>query len=142
MSLFKWSDSNEVYMPEIDAEHRALFQIGKDIEQALAAGAGIEQLKPMVEALMASAEDHFAHEERLMQAARYSAFEWHKRQHDAVRRRMLTFLSSLEQGDPDAPKLLLEYVSDWICGHTATTDRMMAAALRNYQRKRARLTAA
>src|SRR5271157_2870518 len=109
--LFKWDASHEIYLPEIDAEHRALFEIGDEIQQALQSGAGPEQLRPMVAALMTCAEDHFAHEERLMVAARYSAYEWHKAQHDGVRRRMRSFLQSLEQGDPQAPQLLLEYLA-------------------------------
>ena len=132
--LFKWGALHEIYLPEVDAEHRALFEIGDQIQHALEAGAGAEQLKPMVEALMRCAEDHFSHEERLMKAARYSAFAWHKAQHDGVRRRMRQFLGGLENGDPQAPAILLEYLADWIERHTALTDRMMGASLRNHER--------
>ena len=113
---------------------RRAVEAGEKIHQAIHAGASVEQLKPMVEALMRCAEDHFSHEERLMQAARYSAYEWHKGQHDAVRRRMAAFVSNLEQGDLEAPHLLLEYLAEWLDGHTGLTDRMMGASLRNYER--------
>jgi hemerythrin len=132
--LFQWGGAHEIYLPEIDAEHRALFEAGEKIHQALQSGAGAEQLKPMVEALMGCAEDHFAHEERLMREAHYSAYEWHKGQHNAVRKRMGQFLANLEKGDAESPQLLLEYLADWLEGHTALTDRMMGSSLRNYER--------
>jgi len=134
VKLFKWSRTHEIFLSEIDAEHRALFQMAGEIHQAVLVGAGAERLKPMLDALMACAEDHFAHEERLMRAARYPAFAWHKRQHDGVRTRMQQFILDLEQGEGDDPEVLLEYLSDWIKGHMSLTDRMMGAYLRNHER--------
>ncbi|HYW45766.1 MAG TPA: hemerythrin family protein [Bryobacteraceae bacterium] len=134
VKLFKWNRGHEIYLAEIDAEHRALFQIASEIHQAVLTGAGAERLKPMLDALMACAEGHFAHEERLMRAARYSAYAWHKRQHDGVRTRMQQFIGAMEQGEAEDPELLLEYLSDWIKGHMSLTDRMMGAYLRNHER--------
>jgi hemerythrin len=133
--LFNWGAAHEIYLPEIDAEHRAIFEAGQQVQQAIESGASPEQIKPLLEALMSCAEDHFRHEERLMQEARYSGFEWHKGQHDGVRRRMRHFVAALENGQADAPQLLLEYLAEWLDDHTALTDRMMGATLRNHDRE-------
>jgi hemerythrin len=134
MRLFKWSKLHATYIPEIDAEHRTVFRLGDEFNEAVEAGAGAERLQSILQALIACAEDHFSHEERLMRAARYDAYEWHKQQHDGVRRRLQHFAGAIGGGDTEAPALVVEYLSDWIKGHTGLSDRMMAAALRNHDR--------
>ena len=139
MRLFNWTKQNAAYIPEIDAEHRTLYRLGDELHKAALAGAGPEQVQAMMEELIAGAEDHFSHEERLMRAAQYpaSAFDWHKQQHDGVRRRVQQFVASYKQGDTEAPLLCVEYLSHWLKGHTTLTDRMMGAYLRNHGRRQA-----
>jgi hemerythrin len=134
MSLFQWSNAHSIYLPEIDAEHRALYQLGDELHKALLAGAGRAQLKPILANLLESAEQHFRHEERLMRAIHYDAFSWHKHQHDAVRKRAKALAKRFEEGDAVAPSELLKFLSDWLRDHMAVADRMMGARIRNYLR--------
>jgi hemerythrin len=134
MSLFKWSSAHSVYLPEIDAEHRALYRLGDELHKALLAGADPAHLKPILANLLESAEQHFRHEERLMRAIHYLSFDWHKGQHDAVRKQCKAFAKRIEAGDSAAAGELLVYLSDWLRGHLAVADRMMGARLRNYLR--------
>ena len=132
MSLFKWSSALSVYLPEIDAEHRAIYRLGDELHKALLAGADPAQLKPILVNLLESAEQHFRHEERLMRAVHYTAFAWHKRQHDAARKRAKALAKRIEAGDSAAAGELLKFLSDWLRDHMAVADRMMGARLRNY----------
>src|ERR1035437_5070007 len=99
MSFFKWSSVYSVYLPEIDAEHRAIYRLGDELHKALLAGAEPAQLKPILVNLLESSEQHFRHEERLMRAIHYTAFDWHKRQHDAVRKRSRAAARRVAVGD-------------------------------------------
>src|SRR5262249_45653532 len=126
---------SKVYVAEIDDEHRELIDLGREIQQAAGAGASASRLRTLVESLMETAEEHFTHEEKLMRAARYSGYQWHKGQHDGVRRRMKEYLDRLDEGDREAPALLAQYLFDWIRDHSALSDRMMGAAIRNYSRR-------
>ena len=108
MSLFKWSSAHSIYLPEIDAEHRAIYRLGDELHKALLAGADPAQLKPILANLLESAEEHFRHEERLMRAMHYAAFEWHKRQHDAARKRAKALAGRIEGGDAAAAGELLQ----------------------------------
>jgi hemerythrin len=134
MSLFKWSSAHSVYLPEIDAEHRAIYRLGDELHKALLAGADPAHLKPIVVNLMESLEQHFRHEERLMRAIHYTAFAWHKGQHDATRKRSRALARRIAGGDPPATGELLEFLSEWLRGHIGVADRMMSARLRNYLR--------
>jgi hemerythrin-like metal-binding protein len=134
MSLFKWSSAHSVYLPEIDAEHRALYRLGDELHKAMLAGADPVHLKPVVDNLLESAEQHFRHEERLMRAIHYTSFDWHKRQHDAVRKKAKALAKRIDAGDSAATGELLEFFSEWMRGHLGVADRMMGARLRNYLR--------
>jgi hemerythrin len=134
MSLFKWSNANSVYLPEIDAEHRALYRLGDELHKAVMAGAEPARLQPILANLLETAEQHFRHEERLMRAIHYTAFDWHKGQHDAVRKRSRALAKRVAGGDSAAAGELVEFLSEWLRGHMAVADRMMSARLRNYLR--------
>lgn len=126
-----------MHLPEIDAEHRAIYQAAGDLQHAIEAGAPLERLLEMVHAVAATVEDHFTHEERLMQSARYGSYAWHRQQHDGARRRVAQFIGEIEAGAPGSAALLVEYLSGWLRSHTSVADRMMGAYLRNYSRSHA-----
>ncbi len=134
MSLFKWSNAYSVYLPEIDAEHREIYRLGNELHKALLAGAARAQLKPVLANLLEAEEQHFRHEERLMRAMHYDALAWHKRQHDAARKKSRELVKRIEAGDTAAAGELLQYLSDWLRDHISVPDRMMGAYLRNYLR--------
>ena len=134
MSLFKWTNAHSVYLPEIDAEHRAIYRLGDELHKAVLAGADSAVLQPILVNLRETTEQHFRHEERLMRAIHYTAFDWHKRQHDAVRKRTKAAARRVAGGDSAAAGELVEFLSEWQRGHMAVADRMMSARLRNYLR--------
>lgn len=134
MSLFKWTRAHSIFLPEIDAEHRELYRLGDELQKALMAGAELAQLNPLLENLLASADQHFRHEERLMRAIQYDALAWHKRQHDTARKRVKTLIKRIRSGDSAGAGELLEFLSVWLRDHLAVPDRMMASRLRNYLR--------
>jgi hemerythrin len=137
MRLFKWNAAHAVFLPEIDAEHRAIFQTAGDLHQAIAGSASSERILEALRGLIAQAEDHFGHEERLMQASNYLSYSWHKQQHDAARKRLKKFAARIEAGEAEQAEPLLEYLAGWMRDHMSVADRMMGAYLRNYQRARA-----
>src|SRR5579872_5348676 len=134
MRVFKWNAAHAVYLPEIDAEHRALYRTAGELQQAIEGNASSERIPEILRGILLAVEDHFGHEERLMQASNYLSFGWHKQQHDSARKRLKQFMEHVEAGEPDAAVLLLEFMSSWMRDHIAVADRMMGAYLRNYGR--------
>ncbi|MDE3165455.1 MAG: hemerythrin family protein [Acidobacteriota bacterium] len=133
MSLFRWGSEHEIYLPEIDAEHRGLFLAGEELHRALAAGATAERLKEALHNLLQLAEAHFLHEERLMRDSGFASYEWHRRQHDSVRRRA----KELAAADRLSVTAALDFLASWLRDHTAVADRIMAAHVRNWSRRKA-----
>ena len=132
MKTLQWSSSHAVFVTEIDDEHKEIFQAVADLQAGLHPPQA--NLQELTGRLIASVNGHFAHEERLMRAARYESLRWHKRLHEAARRRVVELVHQLEQGDPEAGRSLVAYLTDWLPSHTRIADRMMAAALRNHRR--------
>jgi hemerythrin len=139
MGSMQWTSSNAVFITEIDDEHQEIFEAVSSLQDALA-GAGREEISTRLRHLGTAIAGHFAHEERLMRAARYGSFRWHKRAHDAARKRVGQYALRIEQGDPAAGSELTGYLATWLHDHTGLADRMMGAFLRNQQRGMCKLT--
>ncbi|HEX3746810.1 MAG TPA: hemerythrin family protein [Bryobacteraceae bacterium] len=128
MPNLKWSVSHAVFVPDIDDEHQEIFAAVADLKSVLAAhGDAVASMKHLTSYIV----DHFAHEERLMRAARYQSLRWHKQQHEGARRRIAQFAALIESGDRDAGPALVEYLTAWLTAHTRLADRMMGSFLRN-----------
>jgi hemerythrin len=139
MQSFKWTKAHAVHLPQVDAEHRNLFRMAEELQQAARAGAETPRVLELSRAAATAIEEHFSHEERLMKSAACPGFEWHKSQHDAARKRVKGFLKDIEAGNPESTGGLLDYLARWLKDHLALTDRMMGAHLRNYERLHAKL---
>jgi len=133
MSLLRWTDENDIFLPELDAEHRALFVAGEELHRAVSAGAPADQVKERLHHVLQLAEAHFLHEERLMRDSAFESYEWHRKQHDVIRRRA----KRTDGTDLLAVAALLDYVAGWLRDHTAVADRIMASHLRNWMRNQA-----
>ena len=138
MRLFRWRQSNTVFVPAIDDEHRTIFQATGELQQALHTRAPLFEVQEILHRLIAATEDHFAHEEKMMRDARYLSFDWHRQQHDTVRKRLRQYAPLVEQGDTQAGHELAEFLTRWLDEHTAVTDRMLGAYLRNQERAQIR----
>jgi len=131
MRYLKWNTSHAVFVEEIDDEHKEIFAVVGDLHRVLASGVSLVELRELTQRLIACAEGHFAHEERLMRASRYGSFAWHRRQHNAASKRVQWYVPRIEQGDTTAGLALVEFLTSWLRDHTRVADRMMGAFLRN-----------
>ncbi len=134
MQHFRWGKENEVFLAQIDAEHRDLFRVADELQQAVTRGAPAAHVKEHLHGLVAHMGDHFSHEEWLMQSTAYPSYGWHKQQHETARRRLKLFVPLIESGDAEAAELFFEFLAGWLEDHTTVTDRMMGAYVRNYER--------
>jgi hemerythrin len=133
MPTLRWTIEHAVYVTEIDDQHHDLFDALAAVQQAHAS-ADSGELQRALDRLSVRMTDHFAHEERLMRAARYSGLRWHRQRHKGARKRVAAFADRIQQGDAAAAAELVKYLTAWLDDHTRVADRMMGAALRNHNR--------
>jgi len=140
MHSLRWNTSHAVFVTEIDDEHKEIFEALSDLQKAITHRGPAPELRKLTQRLISCIVGHFAHEERLMKAARYGSLGWHKRQHDTARKRVGQLVLRIDQGDITAGPELVEYLTSWLHNHTRLADRMMGAFLRNERRCMWKLT--
>jgi hemerythrin len=140
MDSLQWSESHAVFVPEIDDEHKEIFEALSNLQQFLADEGPAAELRRLTRLLAGSIAWHFAHEERLMRAARYGSTAWHKMLHESARKRVGQFVLRIERGEKEAGTALVEYLTFWLHDHTRLADRMLGAFLRNHRRGMYKLT--
>src|SRR5262245_5098377 len=124
MRTLKWSISHAVFVTEIDDEHKEIFDALSELQKLCARGAKLAEIRKSTGRLVTRMMDHFAHEERLMRAARYDALNWHRKLHLAAKWRVEAFIDRLMEGEKDAGEELVEYLTNWLRDHTRVADRM------------------
>lgn len=138
MSALQWTSEHAIFVPSLDAEHKGVFEAMEELRQAVEQGGLNPEAQTILKTLVSRAASHFSHEERLMRAASYPGYEWHKRQHDTAKKKVQQLSGRVERGETAAVSELLEFMNGWLRDHTGLHDRMMAAYLRNFNRSRGR----
>ena len=130
MSLFQWSPSYSVDYPEIDNQHKRLFELADRLHAAMLVGKANTSLSKLLADLVDYTKHHFSTEERLMQASRYPNYLQHKAEHDKLTTQVLEFQKSFQAGKGSLTIGLMEFLKDWLRHHIGESDRRAAEHLR------------
>jgi hemerythrin len=84
MTLLSWRDAYSVDCPQIDTEHRNLFALINEFHDKCAGGDLHAESANVLNKLVAYAEEHFKHEEVLMESNAYPRLDHHREQHAAL----------------------------------------------------------
>lgn len=131
-SPIEWGEHLSVHHPAIDAQHKAIFQLGTWIYDCWRQGAGVDVLRPALDQLAKLLETHFADEERLLAQIAYEGLELHAGKH----RRMMSELKDIrerlqtpldEDDGPRTPGLaagwpVIKLILDFTIVHVMTDD--------------------
>ena len=121
--LFEWKADYSVSVPEIDAQHKELFRIAGELNDAMAAGRGAAIMTDILERLIAYTKKHFAHEERLMQIHKYPDFAAHKTQHDQLTKQVLDFQRDFKDGKLLVTLDIMRFLHNWLENHILKSDK-------------------
>jgi hemerythrin len=131
MSMFEWKQEYSLDHRDIDGQHQKLFAFANELHAAMAQGHGRDALSKTLENLVSYTKQHFASEERLMQANQYPDYLKHKADHDALTAKVVAFQHEFEAGRVGMTVELLQFVKDWLQHHIGETDRKVAMFLRS-----------
>jgi hemerythrin-like metal-binding protein len=128
-AIVRWEDSYSIGLPEIDDQHRVLFDIMNRLWSATIHQAGQAELLGIVDQLEKYTRNHFAGEEAFMRALGYPRLEEHRKAHQSfIDRIMAERQSAVSGGQPGLE--LLRFLNDWLVGHILVTDRDYAESYR------------
>ncbi|ABF43443.1 Hemerythrin-like, metal-binding protein [Candidatus Koribacter versatilis Ellin345] len=125
----RWKSSYSVGVSVMDNEHRSLFNVMHELDNALAAGSGQLVIDTVLAKVTNWAEQHFTHEEELMLENGFPGYEAHRAEHDQARRQLETYEHDRKAGKQGVPVSLLLFLDSWLRQHILKIDLQYAGYL-------------
>lgn len=130
MSLV-WTKDCSVGHPQVDDQHRKLFDAANRLFDAMKAGQGGEVVGPLISFLADYVDKHFKAEEALMASSGYQDTWRHQGEHQAFVETFQKLAAQYERegADPVLSIQLQRTVSDWLMDHILKSDRRLGLHL-------------
>jgi len=126
MNPFSWNENHAIGLPEIDADHRALFHMAEQLYDEIENGTAQDKLDGLLARLTAYAQFHFESEEGLMRRTRFPGYAQHRREHESFAARVSHLRALSQTGSAGTAEALMEFLRGWIEQHTCGEDHLMA----------------
>ena len=117
-----WQEAFECGQPQIDREHRALFDTANALIDAALRDEGPEPVCAALASLLGEAEQHFAHEEALLDAARYPDLQAHRQAHAELLQRSRALLAQARTGRAAFGEVVEFAARDLVLRHLLAAD--------------------
>ncbi len=128
MTLATWSDQYLTGLPEIDDQHRRLFEAINRLDQAFRTGDPEQEARQSLAFLIQYTVEHFEQEEAYMQAIGYPLLDFHKKEHSGLVTQLLGLRLKLDtSADPllhatDFAAHMANFTADWLAHHINEAD--------------------
>lgn len=113
-----------------DQEHQTLFGLLNKLYDEATGGAERATIGASLDALIAYVVDHFAHEEKEMQAKGFGGYDRHKAEHDALVGICADLQKKFHAGQADVTDEVGQMVKGWLDSHIPTFDMAYSDALK------------
>ena len=112
-----------------DEEHKILFSKLNKLYDLATGGAARTDVGSQLDDLIAYVVEHFAHEEKEMEAVGFSGLAKHKAEHEALVNTCADLQKKFHAGEADVTKDVGQMVKDWLDHHIPTFDKGYSGAL-------------
>jgi hemerythrin len=130
MILLSWRENYRVGIQAIDTEHQYLFKLINEFHDKYAYGDTHRQLVLVLNRLVAYAEEHFRHEEALMQQIGYPRVARQREMHAKLYTSIFALNEKLSLDGAKADAETLRFLKTWIIGHILNEDMDIGEFLR------------
>lgn len=113
-----------------DQEHQTLFGLLNKLYDEATGGASRATVGASLDALIAYVVDHFAHEEKEMQAKGFAGYQRHKEEHDKLVGVCAGLQSKFHAGEAEVTDEVGQMVKSWLDSHIPTFDMAYSDALK------------
>jgi hemerythrin-like metal-binding protein len=128
--LIQWSDDLSVNVKGLDIQHKRLVNNLNELYDAINAGEGSEILDDVLQALLDYTYYHFASEETLMNKHDYPEYDNHKKEHDDLKKQVLSLIKKYEEDESiSMPLKALQFLKNWLYNHILETDKQYSSFL-------------
>jgi hemerythrin len=128
--MFDWKPEYSVKIPAIDAQHKRLFALAGELHDAMSHGRSADVLEQSLARLVDYTKDHFAAEERLMDAYKYSELPAHRMEHEKLTAQVMEFQEKFRRRQALLSVELLQFLKTWLEKHISGSDQKYAVLIR------------
>ncbi len=129
MALFVWDNSYSVKVQQCDNDHKKLFSLINDLNDAMMTGKGAQIIQRVIRQLADYTKYHFSAEEALLVRTKYAGLEMHRAQHREFVSKVEQFESDLKAGAIGQSVAVTAFLKDWLVNHIQQTDRQYSTHL-------------
>jgi hemerythrin len=122
MGSLEWSDHFATKIFEIDVQHKRLFAMVNELDQAMQEGRGKQLLGRLLSDLVHYTKSHFTTEERFMQENHYPGYSEHKDKHEKMTRKVLDIQRQFDSGSVHLTLDIMNFLQKWLTEHILKTD--------------------
>lgn len=120
---FDWSPDLETGNEDIDAQHRSLFALANELEDALGGGDfDVDTVENAIYGLTDYVVEHFSDEEALMAEVHYPALATHRSLHEHLTGDTMGFAARYFNGERVAASKIAPFVAGWLQEHIRGED--------------------
>lgn len=121
-----WQDEYSVGLPEVDEQHKMLFDIINRLWTATVTKASSDEMMAIVNELDRYTFTHFTAEETFMRVIEYHDFEAHRKAHQGFIERLRAERTNVLNGGHLSLDLL-RFLREWLVNHILIEDKRYAA---------------
>ena len=129
MAAIAWTQEFSVGVEAIDEQHRHLFEIVNDLDEAIEKLRGQRVMARVLRELVGYTQEHFVFEEKLMAAAGYSDLAAHQAKHRAIIQKIERFDYELNVEGHRISREVRDFLQHWLMTHIAEEDKAYAEVL-------------
>jgi hemerythrin len=119
-----WSDTYKIGLPAVDSQHKRLFQLVQELNEALDAGLRLVNVKRLLTGLDQYKTRHFQLEEKYMLESNYPGLDEQQKAHKYFSQRFKELGEELERTGitPEIIKTIKIELGEWLQGHVTSLD--------------------
>lgn len=126
MSALAWTESLRVNQPQMDRTHEEFVDLLEGVRRILQES-DIDAAHTAFERLIDHTVEHFAQEDRWMQATGFSPDNCHSRQHAMVLQAMRDVFRLVHEGQAEPLRVIVRELAQWFPMHAQMMDAGLAA---------------
>jgi hemerythrin-like metal-binding protein len=132
VTSFDWDPALETGHDDIDEQHKSLFVLANELQEALELDENEAQaVDDAIYALTAYVVQHFHDEEELMDECGYPGAAAHLRLHQHLTAETLRLAARYFNGEDMVPANLAPFVADWLREHIRAEDMHLVEFMKN-----------
>ena len=129
MALMTWSEQLSVNIKQVDSQHMKLVELLNNFHDAMKVGKGREAMGKTFSELLDYTAHHFVTEEDIMKKHGYPAFPAHKREHEALTKKVADLSERFSRGEAIISADTMTFLKDWLYDHIMGSDKKYAPFL-------------